>query len=122
MYTLNSAQAQQLANQFGTPLYVFDLQELYARVNLLRQAYPERVELYAGPDREHLELLDIREPPQGPGRREIEKLDVAFGVHRTLGAFRIVARRYEKMPQWCAYRGSENVFTMADSLIVTPEE
>ena len=45
MYTLNSAQAQQLADQFGTPLYVFDLQELYARVNLLRQAYPERVEL-----------------------------------------------------------------------------
>lgn len=84
--------------------------------------YPERVELYVGPDREHMELLDIRETPQGPGRREIEKLDVAFGVHRTLGAFRIVARRYEKMPQWCAYRGSENVFTMADSLIVTPEE
>ena len=84
--------------------------------------YPERVELYVGQDREHLELLEVRELPHGPGKREIEKLDVAFGVHRTIGAFRIVARRYKKMPQWCAYRGSENVFTMADSLIVTPEE
>lgn len=84
--------------------------------------YPERVELYVGPDREHLELLESRELPHGPGKREIEKLDVAFGIHRTIGAFRIVARRYKKMPQWCAYRGSENVFTMADSLIVTPEE
>ena len=84
--------------------------------------YPRCVELYVGPDREHLELLEIRELPEGPGAREIEKLDVAFSVHRSIGAFRIVAIRHEKMPQWCAYRGTENVFTMADSLIVTPEE
>ena len=84
--------------------------------------YPERVELYAGPDREHLEPLEVRQLPQGPRAREIEKLDVTFQVHRSLAAFRIVARRYKKMPQWCAYRGVETVFTMADSLIVTPEE
>ena len=84
--------------------------------------YPRSVELYVGPDREHLELLEIRELPEGPGAREIEKLDEAFSVHRSIGAFRIVAIRHEKMPQWCADRGTENVFTMADSLIVTPEE
>ena len=58
--------------------------------------------------------------PCAPGAREIEKQDVSIPVGETIGAFRLVARRYEKMPQWCCYRGTSNVFTMADALIVTP--
>jgi len=47
---------------------------------------------------------------------------VELEVNETVGAFRIVARRYERMPQWCTYRGTTSVFTMADCLIVTPQE
>ena len=47
---------------------------------------------------------------------------MVFRVDKALGAFRIVARRYEKMPQWCCYRGARNVFTMADTLILVPSE
>lgn len=83
--------------------------------------YPERLELYIGPDKEQLTLLDTLELPKGPDEREIVKRDFGFQVHKSIGAFRIVARRYDRMPQWCAYRGTPTVFTMADSLIVTPE-
>ena len=83
--------------------------------------YPESVELYVGEDKEHLQLVECRELPCQPGQREIEKQDILFAVHRKIGAFRILARRYEKMPQWCTYRGTTTVFTMADSLLVVPE-
>ena len=84
--------------------------------------YPERVELYGGPDENHLTLLESRTLPCAPGPREICRTDVVFRVDKALGAFRIVARRYEKMPQWCCYRGARNVFTMADTLILVPSE
>lgn len=84
--------------------------------------YPQRVELYGGVDAAHLTLLETVTLPEGPGAREIEKRDAVFAPGRVLGAFRIVARRYPRMPQWCAYRGSTAVFTMADSLLVTPED
>lgn len=80
--------------------------------------YPKTVELYVGPDREHLELLETITMPDGPGKREIERMDAEFYVNQKIGAFRIVARRHERMPQWCTYRGTPTVFTMADALIV----
>ncbi len=82
---------------------------------------PQSVELYTGPSPENMSLREIIELPEGPGAREIEKRDVTFTVGETIGAFRLVARRYRRMPQWCAYRGTTTVFTMADSLIVVPE-
>ena len=84
--------------------------------------YPEKVELYTGPDAEHLTLKEIVELPYGPCAREIVRGDVQIEVNETVGAFRMVARRYERMPQWCTYRGTTFVFTMADCLIVTPLE
>ena len=59
--------------------------------------------------------------PCVPAAREIAKEDVTFQVFETLGAFRILAHRYETMPQWCCYRGAEHVFLMADRLIVRPD-
>lgn len=82
--------------------------------------YPACLELYTGPDEEHLTFLRRVDLPCAPGAREIEKQDVSIPVGETIGAFRLVARRYVKMPQWCCYRGTSNVFTMADALIVTP--
>lgn len=84
--------------------------------------YPERVELYVGPDAEHLSLLRTHEMPFGPHDREIVSTDVELEVGQTVGALRIVARRYDRMPRWCAYWGTETVFTMADNLIIAPEE
>ena len=45
-----------------------------------------------------------------------------FEVNETVGALRVAARRYERMPQWCTYRGTTTVFTMADCLIVKPQK
>lgn len=84
--------------------------------------YPESVELYIGPDKERLRLFAKKELPCEPAGREIEKRDIGFEVNETIGAFRYVTRRYERMPQWCTYRGTTAVFTMADSLLVAPEE
>jgi hypothetical protein len=84
--------------------------------------YPEKVELYTGVDPEHLELKQIIHLPEGPCAREIVRGDVEFQVNETVGAMRIVARRYERMPQWCTYRGTTTVFTMTDCLIVRPGE
>ena len=83
--------------------------------------YPERLELYVGPDKDHLVLDQVLHFPQGPAPREIVKQDFGFEVHKRIGAFRFVARRYERMPNWCTYRGTPTVFTMADNLIVVPE-
>ncbi len=81
---------------------------------------PKTVELYTGPDRDHLELKEILTMPDGPGAREIERHDAVFTVNQRIGAFRIVARRHKLMPQWCIYRGTPAVFTMTDCLIVRP--
>ena len=83
---------------------------------------PRAVELYTGPDRDHLELKEILTMPDGPGAREIERHDAVFTVNERIGAFRIVARRHKLMPQWCIYRGTTAVFTMTDCLIVRPGE
>ena len=82
--------------------------------------FPASVELYTGADREHLEHRETISMPDGPGEHEIERLDAIFRLNETIGAFRIVARRHERMPQWCTYRGTPTVFTMADCLIVRP--
>lgn len=84
--------------------------------------FPRAVELYTGADRDHLELKEIVTMPDGPGAREIERLDAAFAVNERIGAIRVVARRHERMPQWCIYRGTTTVFTMCDCLIVRPGE
>ena len=81
---------------------------------------PRAVELYIGPDRDHLQLKQILTMPDGPGLREIERHDAVFEVNERIGAFRIVARRHRLMPQWCTYRGTTTVFTMTDCLIVRP--
>lgn len=83
--------------------------------------YPESMELYIGPDKDHLTLFDTLRLPEGPDEREIFKRDFGFELHANIGAFRIVARRYARMPQWCTYRGTPTVFTMTDALIVVPE-
>lgn len=83
--------------------------------------YPQWVELYTGPDPDHLRLHSRITLPCVPAAREIAKEDVTFQVFETLGAFRILAHRYETMPQWCCYRGAEHVFLMADRLIVRPD-
>ena len=59
--------------------------------------------------------------PCAPAAREIAKEDVTFQVFETLGAFRLLAHRYETMPQWCRYRGAEHVFPMAGRLILRPD-
>ena len=84
--------------------------------------YPKTVELYTGPDRAHLALKEILTMPDGPGQREIQRLDAVFAVNERIGALRIVARRHARMPQWCIYRGTTAVFTMTDCLIVRPGE
>ncbi|MBQ7839330.1 MAG: chitobiase/beta-hexosaminidase C-terminal domain-containing protein [Lachnospiraceae bacterium] len=84
--------------------------------------YPETVELYTGPDKDHLIWKQTVRLPEGPARREIDRTDVELFVGETVGALRVVARRYERMPQWCTYRGSTGVFTMADCLIVKPQK
>ncbi len=79
--------------------------------------YPESVTLYL--DGEEYETQII---PNEAGKREIEKLDVVFQVEKPIRSFRIIAKRHARMPQWCAYRGTETVFTMADKLLITPGE
>lgn len=82
--------------------------------------FPESVALYTGPDAQHLSHRETLRLPCAPGPREICRTDVTFQINQRVGAFRLVCRRYEKMPQWCCYRGATNVFTMADCLVVTP--
>lgn len=84
--------------------------------------FPASVELYVGPDQNHLKRKEIIRLPEGPCSREIAKRDVVFQVNEMLGAFRVIARRYEKMPGWCCYRGDTHVFTMVDHLAVFPKK
>lgn len=83
--------------------------------------YPRAMTLYVGDDPERLEFFAELEIPSQPGVREIEKKDFLIPVHREIGAFRLVTHRWDKMPSWCFYHGAENVFTMADNLLVIPE-
>ncbi len=83
--------------------------------------YPQWAELWAGETVDTMTLVARQAFPQGPGKREIETFDLTFPLHAPIGAFRLIIRRHPRMPQWCAYRGTETVFTMADSLMVRPE-
>lgn len=83
---------------------------------------PESVELYVGPDRDRLTLLEARTIPSAPGPWEIFTRDVTFDIHQTIGAFRLHAHRPARMPAWCCYHGASDVFTMADCLILTPTD
>lgn len=80
--------------------------------------FPKSVQLFTGPDEEHLALTSEIEIPCEPCAREIAKADIMLPVGRQIGCFRLLAHRYEKMPDWCCYRGSTAVFTMADNVIV----
>lgn len=83
--------------------------------------FPEYIELFTGPDAEHLTLKETMHLPCEPCEREIVKKDFIFPVNESLGCFRIVAHRYARMPQWCTYKGVPDVFTMADTLLVKPK-
>ena len=80
--------------------------------------YPEALELYAGEDEEHLELVDCIRLPEGPAKAEIAKEDFGFQVAIEARCIRFVAKRYDLMPQWCCYKGTPDVFTLADCLII----
>lgn len=80
---------------------------------------PESVQLFTGPDEGHLVLTSEVKIPWGPCAREIARTDITLPVGRQIGCFRLLAHRYEKMPDWCCYRGSRAVFTMADNVIVS---
>ncbi|HBA47360.1 MAG TPA: hypothetical protein DCZ91_06100 [Lachnospiraceae bacterium] len=82
--------------------------------------YPEYLELYTGPDAQHLAFTAKLEIPCRPCPREIARQDFSLPVRENIGAFRFVAHRYAKMPQWCCYKGSTGVFTMADNVYCTP--
>ena len=56
------------------------------------------------------------------GPREIMQEDFLFPVHRKVKKFRILAKRFDRMPDWCTYHGTDKVFTMADKLLVVPEK
>lgn len=81
--------------------------------------FPQSLQLYTGPDAQHLSLTAERKLPCEPCPREIYIQDFSLPVQETIGAFRLVAHRYAKMPEWCCYRGSTGVFTMADNIIVS---
>lgn len=82
--------------------------------------FPESLCLYTGPDRENLTLTAQTTLPCEPCAREIAIQDFILPVRQTIKSFRLTAHRYAKMPQWCCYRGSDGVFTMADNIIVIP--
>ena len=80
--------------------------------------YPEALELYAGDDEEHLEFVCTKNLPEGPAKAEIAKEDFGFDVQIEARCIRFVAKRYALMPQWCCYKGTPDVFTLADCLII----
>ena len=79
--------------------------------------YPESITLWV--DDEEGRTMVVR---NARGPREIMTEDFVFDVHRKVRKFRIVAKRFDRMPEWCTYHGTETVFTMADKLLVVPEE
>ena len=84
--------------------------------------FPEYIELFTGPDADHLTLKATMHLPCEPCEREIVKKDFIFPVNESLGCFRVLAHRYARMPQWCTYKGVPDVFTMADTLLVKPKD
>lgn len=82
--------------------------------------YPESLQLYTGPYFDQLTLTAELSLPCRPCAREIACQDFSLPVGKEIGAFRLVAHRYARMPQWCCYKGSTGVFTMADNIIVSP--
>lgn len=79
--------------------------------------YPESLTLYVDDDEPRTMVL-----PNSRGPREIMKEDFVFELHKPVKKFRIVAKRHDRMPEWCTYHGTENVFTMADKLLIVPEK
>ena len=49
---------------------------------------------------------------------ELKKEDFGFDVQIEARCIRFVAKRYALMPQWCCYKGTPDVFTLADCLII----
>lgn len=78
--------------------------------------YPESITLWL--DEEEGRTMVLRNE-RGP--REIMQEDFFFDVHKKVKKFRILAKRFDRMPAWCTYHGTEFVFTMADKLLVIPE-
>ena len=79
--------------------------------------YPESITLWLDEEEGRTMVL-----PNARGPREITIQDFVFEVHKKVKKFRILAKRFDRMPEWCAYHGTEFVFTMADKLLVVPEE
>lgn len=79
--------------------------------------YPETLTLWM--DEEEPVSMQVRNY-RGP--REIMREDFLFPIHRKVKKFRIVAKRFDRMPDWCTYHGTDKVFTMADKLLVVPEK
>jgi len=79
--------------------------------------YPESLTLYL--DDEPPRTMMLR---NARGPREIMVEDFFFEVHRKVKKFRIVAKRFDRMPEWCTYHGTDKVFTMADKLLVVPKK
>ena len=79
--------------------------------------YPESLTLWV--DDEEPLTMQVRNY-RGP--REIMQEDFLFQIHRKVKKFRIVAKRFDRMPDWCTYHGTDKVFTMADKLLVVPEK
>ena len=80
--------------------------------------FPRQLELYLGPDEQNLTLADTLELPCRPAEREICRGIFGFTPNRAARCVRIVARRYDRMPGWCCYKGVPDVFTLADCLIL----
>ena len=79
--------------------------------------YPESVTLWVNDGQP--EMVKLR---NARGPKEIMMEDVVFEVHAKVKKFRILAKRFARMPDWCTYHGTDKVFTMADKLLVVPEK
>ena len=110
----------EICGQLPAPMPVEQITVGFLSHHRVGVIYPEFLELYTGPDPEHMTLTARLEIPCKPCAREIAVQDFSLPVRDVIGAFRFAAHRYAKMPQWCCYRGSAGVFTMADNIIVSP--
>lgn len=79
--------------------------------------YPESLTLYLDDEKPRTIC-----PRNTRGPREIMMEDFLFEVHKPVKKFRIVVKRFARMPDWCTYHGTDVVFTMADKLLVVPEK
>lgn len=80
--------------------------------------YPGKVCVWAGTDRDGMELvseetLDIRTK-----EHEIERRDVCLKVGREARFIRIVAENVNIQPDWACYHGTKGAFMMADQVII----